>query len=88
MIPQKLDQSSQDSISKQPELFSVFTRDPQDIKRLSFAQIGVEKEMTGDVGDTSGQRARVWSLIHMGSLGFVLVRIPQRAYPRTVMANL
>lgn len=38
--------------------------------------------MTGDVGDTSGQGARVWSLIHLGNLRPLLFYIPEYTYPR------
>lgn len=38
--------------------------------------------MAGDVGDTSGQVARMWSLTHKGILRSLLVHNPQCAHPR------
>lgn len=40
----------------------------RDIKRLSFVQIEREKEVTGDVSDSGGQEAIVWSLIHVSNV--------------------
>lgn len=39
-----------------------------DMKRRVSVQMGIKKEVAGDVDDASNQGASLWSLLHMGSL--------------------